>query len=228
MGENLLLFVNEVESDLVGFQVVVACEEFFEEGAGGIGQVQRVLALSNLEKVEIVRSGLLTVALVDEEDGAEDFDLAVLVADSFSGQAVCVAEEAFSLLGVLDGLLEDVDTARRNGDSNHLFKVALGEALFKFTVDDFFHAAVHLNALVVEVTDGNAALDVQIDTFVDEGLRVLVLCHNVETITCFQCKSQSLVVLLQVVKHLRRNASGKLFFGEALLLHEALNAGQLV
>ena len=112
-----------------------------------------------------------------------------MVADGFSGQAVCVAEKVFDLLGFLDGSLESVYAARGDGDSNHLFKVALSKALFKFTVDDFFHTAVNLDALVIEVTDSNAALDVQIDTFVDKGLSVLILSHNVEAVTCFQCQS---------------------------------------
>jgi len=54
------------------------------------------------------------------------------------------------LLGVLDSLLESVDAACRNGNSNDLLEMALGKALFKFTIDDFFHAAVNLNALIVE------------------------------------------------------------------------------
>jgi len=125
-------------------------------------------------------------------------------------------------------LLESVDAACRNGNSNDLLEMALGKALFKFTIDDFFHAAVNLNALIVEVADSDAALNVEVDAFVHKGLRVLILSHDIEAVAGFKRESKSLVVLLQVVKHLRGDASGKLLFREAFLFHKAFNARQLV
>ena len=109
-----------------------------------------------------------------------------------------------------------------------MLKIAFAEALFKFVVYDLLHAWVNRDRRIFVVDDRLAFLDVKIDTLVHQGFRVQSVRHYVEAISSLERKSESLIVLREVVEDFARDVGGKLLLGESVVVHERLDPGELV
>lgn len=222
---HLLLLVNKIERDLVPSKEVITEQKLLQEDGSALGQVEVEMALSNLEEVKVRP----VVSLVDQEDHPQHFSFEFLVANGVVRNREGVAQKVLPLVRALDSLLNGIDTSCGHCDSNDMLVVAFAIALLELLVDDVFHAAVNLNRLIIVVDDSHTLLDVQVNALVDEGLRVEVVIEgDVEAVSSFERESQSFIVLLKVVEDLGGNSGSELLFGEGLLVHEGLDAGQLV
>jgi len=79
-------------------------------------------------------------------------------------------------------MLDSVDSPTRDGNANHMFEVAFREALIKLLIHDCFHTRIDFDISVFLIDQLDALLDINIDTLVDESLRVGVLVANVESV----------------------------------------------
>lgn len=151
-----------------------------------IREIQVELALSNFVKIKVWTKTCLSV-LVNDKNLAKDLRFKFFVPNCLCGNCKSVAKQCFCILGALNGNLDSINTTSGYCDANNMLEVAFWIALLKLLVDDVFHARVNLDCLIIMVNNGDAFLNIKVNTFMHKSLSIHIICLNVKAITCFKC-----------------------------------------
>jgi hypothetical protein len=226
LGETLILVVEDVEGDLVGDEVVAlvvvtrTLEESAQKDRRRLRDVQEKLTLYYLVVVEVTASVLL---LVDQEQQAKDLTSEFFVRfNNILSDGERVAQLFFYILRLFNGLAYLIEPPGLQGDANGLIELIVLVAPVKHPSDDTLHLSINVNTVLFPVDHGDPLLDVLVNALVDECLDVLTLLVQVESVSRLQRQPQSILVLLQVVEHLRGKGGCQFLLGEARLVQVGL------